>query len=150
MKTRIFVVVLVFAVTGMAQTPAQTKSGSVEQELIKLESDWNEAMVKRDVAFLDRILADNWMSGQSDGTYMTKAQFIANVKSGDVLVSSAVFDDFKVRVYGDAAVFFCHYIEKSKTKGIDSGSHSQWTDTWVKIAGRWQCVAGNGSKIEQK
>ena len=150
MKKLILVVVLVFAVTSMAQTLTQIKGGSVEQELIKLENDWNDAMVKRDVAFLDRILADDFMSGQSDGTYLTKAQFIANVKSGDLLVSTAVFDDFKIRVFGDTAVFYCHYIEKSTTKGKDSSIYSQWTDTWVKIAGRWQCVAGNGSKIEQK
>ena len=44
------VVVLVLAVAVQAQTPAQTKSGGVEQELIKLENEWANAWAKADVA----------------------------------------------------------------------------------------------------
>ena len=46
------VVVLVLAVVVRAQTPAQTKSGGVEQELINMENEWADAWVKSDVAFL--------------------------------------------------------------------------------------------------
>ena len=53
------VAVLVFAVAVQAQTLAQIKSGGVEQELIKLEKEWSDALIKRDVAFLDRIFADD-------------------------------------------------------------------------------------------
>jgi ketosteroid isomerase-like protein len=144
------VVVLVFAVTAWAQTPAKPKSLSAEQEIIKLENGWDDAEVKRDVAFLDRILADDYMSGHSDGTVTTKAQAIAEMKSGDYLVTSEVLNDYKVHVYGDTAVFLGHYTEKSTTKGKDTSGKSQSTDTWLKIAGRWQCVASNGSKVEQK
>jgi hypothetical protein len=38
--------VLAFAVATQAQTPAQTETGSVEQELIKLENEWADAWVK--------------------------------------------------------------------------------------------------------
>jgi hypothetical protein len=144
------VVVLVFAVTSIAQTPAQPKSMSVEQQLMKLENGWNDAMVKRDVAFLDRILADDWMDGESDGTVTTKAQFLANIKSEDTLITSEVLNDYKVHVYGDAAVVLCHYTEVSTNKGKDTTGKYQDTDTWVKIAGNWRCVASNGSKVEKK
>jgi hypothetical protein len=144
------VVVLVLTVAAWAQTTAQPKGGSAEQELVKLENGWNDAMVKLELAFLDQILADDWMTGQSDGTVTTKAQLLANIKSGDYLATSVVLNGYKVHVYGDAAVFLCHYTEMSKTKGKDTSGKYQSTDTWVKIAGRWQCVASNGSKVEQK
>jgi hypothetical protein len=55
------VVVLVLAVAAWAQTPAQPKSESVQQELINLENQWVDAVVKLDFAFLDRVLADDFM-----------------------------------------------------------------------------------------
>ena len=143
-------VVLVFTVAIIAQTQGQPKSGSAEQELIRLENGWNDAMVKRDVAFLDRILADDWMFGESDGTVTTKSMFLANIKSGDTLITSEMLNDYKVHVYGDTAVVLCHYTEVSTNKGKNTSGKYQGTDTWVKIAGNWRCVATNGSKVEQK
>jgi ketosteroid isomerase-like protein len=144
------VVVLVFAVASIAQTPAQPTSGSVEQELIKLEQDWAIAGVKSDVAFLDRILAEDWVFTDPEGVVWTKTQSQAALKSGEDIITSAVNDDMKVRVYGDTAVVTGRWTGKETLKGKDIGGQSRWTDTWIKKAGRWQCVATHASKIAQK
>ncbi len=144
------VVVLVLAVAVIAQTPSQPTSGSVEQELIKFEQDWAKALVKSDLAFLDRILADDYISTDSEGTVGTKTQEIATMKSGDYVLISTVLDNFKVHVYGDAAVYFGRSTDKAQFKGKDISGQYQWTDTWVKRDGRWQCVASHGSRIAQK
>jgi ketosteroid isomerase-like protein len=144
------VVVLVFAVASIAQTPAKPKSASVEQELIKLENSWNDAMVKHDWAFLEQILAADYTGTSSDGIVSTKAQEIATLKSGDSVVKYAVGDDFKVRIYGDVAVVTFLYTSKGESKGKDTSGQFRITDTWVKHAGRWQCVADHASKIAQK
>ena len=144
------VVVLVFAVAIWAQKPAQTKSGSVEQELIKLENGWNDALVKHDWAFIDGILADDYITTDSDGVVATKAQEMANLKSGESVVTSAAADDIKVRVYGDTAVVTFRNTDKSQSKGKDTSGQYRITDTWAKHGGRWQCVAEHISKITQK
>jgi ketosteroid isomerase-like protein len=142
--------VLVMAVVVWAQKTDQPKSGNAEQELIKLEKDWSEATVKGDLAFLDKILAAELTDTDSEGTVWTKAQDLANLKSGDMKVTSAVADDIKVRVYGNVAVTTGRNINKISFKGKDQSGQYRWTDTWVKRAGRWQCVASHGSKILQK
>jgi len=142
--------VLVLAVALVAQTPGQPKSGSVEQELIKLENGWNDALVKHDWAFLDQILADDFLHTSSDGVVSTKAQEMAYFKSGEILVTSAVADDFKVRVYGDAAVVTFRDTDKSQSKGKDTSGQYRITDTWVRLAGRWRCEAEHESRIAQK
>src|SRR5512136_1691848 len=96
------VAVFLFVLGVSAQTPAQPMS--VEQELIKLENGWNDALIKQDWAFLDKLLADDYISTDSDGVVQTKAQSMAKLKSGEEVFISAVNDDFRVRVYGDAAV----------------------------------------------
>jgi ketosteroid isomerase-like protein len=144
------VAVLVFAVGAQSQTPAQTKTGTAEQDLLKLVQDWSNAEAKADVAFLDRILADDWEFTEADGVVTSKAQFLAALKSGDVVGISSVLDNIKVRVYGDAAVVTGRETFKAKVRGKDISSIGQWTDTWIKKAGRWQCVATHESLITQK
>jgi ketosteroid isomerase-like protein len=144
------VVVLAFAVAIIAQTPGQPKSGSAEQELLKLEQDWTNANVKADVAFLDLILAEDWVFTDPEGVVWTKAQSLAALKSGEDKIVSMVPDDMKARVYGDAAVVTGRNTTKETLKGKDISGLYRWTDTWIKKAGRWQCVATHASMIVQK
>jgi ketosteroid isomerase-like protein len=144
------VVLLVFAVAIIAQTPAKPKSGSVEQELIKLENEWGDAVLKKDIAFLERIYAEGFIFTDEDGVVWTGAQDIANLKSGDYVYTSFVSDNMKVHVYGDTAIVFGRNTIKGQYKGKDISGQSQWTDTWIKRSGRWQCVATHSSRIAQK
>jgi len=154
MKGVLATIVLVLAVScqvfAQAKPAAPAKSASVEQELIKLENDWNNALVKRDVAALGRIKADDWTDIDPDGTIVTKAQSLASLKSGEDAFTSAVADEMKVRVYGDAAVALGRGTVKEQYKGKDISGQYRYTDTWIKMAGRWQCVASAGTKITKK
>jgi ketosteroid isomerase-like protein len=119
----------------------------VEQQLKKLEMQWADAEVRKDVAVLDRLLADDFTNTVPEGKVFTKAQFMADFKSGEDVSTSQVLSDMKVRVYGDTAVVT--YVEQAKEtyKGRDISGTSRWTDTWVKRGGSWQCVASHGSKV---
>jgi len=144
------VVVLVLAVAVIAQTPAQLTSGSVEQELIRLENEWNDAWVNRNITIFDRVEADEYFMTSDEGNIITKAQDIADVKSGEDVATSVVSDEFKVRVYGDAAVVTYRMAVKGQYKGKDNSYQFRWTDTWIKKDGRWQVVAAHQSRIAQK
>jgi ketosteroid isomerase-like protein len=140
------VVVLGFGVAILAQT----KAGSAEQELLKLEQEWANALVKSDMAFLDRIRAEDYTWTDTQGVVWTKAQGDASLTSGEDVISSCVTDDMKVRVYGDAAVVTGLQTMKETLKGKDISGQMRFTDTWIKRDGRWQCVASHGSKIAQE
>ena len=143
----ISVVGLVFGVAILAQTQTE----SVEQELKKLEKEIGQAWAKRDVASYDRILADDYTWTDFDGIVWTKAQDLETLKSGEVVNTSYVVDDWKVRVYGDAAVVTGRTTTVNEEyKGKDVSGQYRYTDTWIKRAGRWQLVASHTSKIAQK
>jgi len=152
------VVVLVLTVAVSAQPNQEVekqyafkKRMSPDQELIKLENEWRDALVKHDWAFLDQILADDCIWTDPDGNVWTKAQFLASLKSGEDVLTAAVADEIRVRVYGDAAVVTGRTTVKEQYKGKDISGQYQWTDMWVKdYAGRWQCVASHSSRIAQK
>lgn len=124
---------------------------SPDQELIRLENEWADALVKHDWAFLDQILADDCIWTDPDGNVWTKAQFLASLKSGEAVLTAAEADKIRVRVYGDAAVVTGRTTVKEQYKGKDISGQYQWTDMWVKdYAGRWRCVADHSSRIVQK
>jgi ketosteroid isomerase-like protein len=123
---------------------------SAEQELIKLENEWADAWVKSDVAFNDRIMADDFTWTSPWGMVFTKADDLALVRSGEDVITSWALADMNVRVYGDAAVVTGRDTIKETYKGKDVSSQYRWTHTWVKRDGRWQCVAGHSSEIAQK
>ena len=154
MKGILAAVVLVLAVScqAFAQTRPATPApnASVEKELIKLENDWNNAIVKVDMAALNRVMADDWTIIDPDGIIETKAEYLASIKSGETVLTSAVGDQWNVRVYGDAAVVLDRWTTKGQYKGKDVSGQYRYTDTWVKKAGRWQCVATAGTKITEK
>jgi len=143
-------VVFLFAVGAQAQTPAQTETGKVEQELIKLENQWVDALLKRDVAFLDRTLADDYLGTGINGRVETKAESLASMKSSEDVITALVIDDVKVRVYGDAAVVTGRSTAKETYKGKDVSGQTRWTDMLIKRDGRWVCVASHSSRIAQK
>ena len=148
MKRIVFAVGLVVLLFGVAIL-AETQSGSVEQELIKLENEWNDAWVKRDVEAYARLLADDYISTNSYGDMMTKAQSIARLKSHENTIS-LIPHDFRVRVYGDAAVINFRLTYKNQVQGKESTGQDQLTDVWIKRSGRWLCVAAHSSEIAQK
>jgi hypothetical protein len=116
--------------------PAQLKSGSVEQELIKLEKGWNDALARHDWAFIDQILANDYITTDSDGVVADKAQEMVILKSGEEAVASAVSDDFKVRIYGDTAVVTYRWTYKGQFKGKESTGQERYPPPFPGDRGR--------------
>jgi ketosteroid isomerase-like protein len=136
--------------TKVKAAPVAGANTQVEQELIGIEKAWNEASLKGDTAFPERILAEDFTDTDPEGAVTTKTEDIANLKSGNIKFSSVATEDMKARVYGDAAVVTgCNTI-KGQFKGKDISGQYRWTDTWVRRDGRWQCVASHVSKIVDK
>lgn len=144
------VCVIVLAVASAAQMPAQPINESVKQELVKLENAWANAELKTDLAFFEGIFAEDFIMLDSDGVVLTKGQYIANLKSGESVFTSIASDNIKVHIYGDTAVVFGRETLKGHSKGVDISGQYLWTDTWVKIAGHWRCVADFSSKRLKK
>ena len=120
---------------------------SVEQTLKQLEHDWSQASLKRDLATLDKIMADDWVSIDFQGRTVTKSETIANLKSGLPATQAAGIGEMKVRVFGDSAIVTGSDTEKSSVKGKDVIDKYLWTDVFVKRDGRWQAVASQSTKV---
>jgi len=50
-------------------------------------------------------------------------------------------------VNGDTAMAIGIESDKGTDNGKDASGRFRWTDTWVTINRKWQCVASHASKI---
>jgi ketosteroid isomerase-like protein len=131
-------------------TSAPTDTAAVEKKLIQLEDGWAAALLKADVAYIGGILADNYTDTDDMGAVSTKAQDLADLKSGDIKFTALVTENYQVHVYGDTAIVTGRNTQKAQFKGKDISGSFQFTDTWLKRDGHWLCVATHYSKVPQK
>jgi ketosteroid isomerase-like protein len=124
-------------------------STALAQEVEKLNRQWMEAYVQRDVAFLERHLADDYVSTFPDGTVLDKKGEIAALKSGDVALTEMTPREMNVRTYGDAAVITGQSTIKARVKGQEVSGEYRFTDVWARLGNRWQAVASQVTRIAQ-
>jgi ketosteroid isomerase-like protein len=122
---------------------------AVEQQLLQMEREWSDAMVKRDASVIDRIEADDFVFTFPGGDLGNKKADLHDAKNATWIVGSVELSDMKVQVYGDAAVVIGKAtLRNAKWKGKDVSGDYRFTDTFVKKAGHWQAVASHTNKVE--
>jgi ketosteroid isomerase-like protein len=146
MKQRPWLVgVLVVALSGLAR--AQSAGGEnadverIRQEVLKVEREQDEAVARSDTKTLDRIWVDGLVYTTPTGELVTKAQHLADFRSGIRKFDSMKHDNFKVRVYGDTAVLTARSTSVLHYKGQVSTGPRVFTNVYVKMDGRWQLVS---------
>ena len=128
---------------------AQQKSGGGDEAALKaIEEKWDAANMKGDTATLATIFADTFITTNAEGKTRTKAEALAQVKSGDIKYETSKVDDMKVYVYGEAAVVNGRWKAKFVEKGKPVDTSERFTDTYIRQNGQWKCVASQGSTIK--
>ena len=85
--------------------PVLLMAAGPEEGVKAAEKQWAEAVVKKDYAVLNRVLADDLTYTHSDGRLDSKANFIDALKSGKQTYSAAEHESIDVRPLGqDAAI----------------------------------------------
>ena len=140
-------VIVMTVLAGAVSATAQGSDRKNAQSLIQLERSWNEAFYRKDLKFIESILADEFMSTYEDGSRADKKKELALTEAFDQAVQSAVQDDFRIRVFGETAVvwFTLHLV------GLKQGKPSEltlsYTDVWVLRDGNWRCVSAHSTRV---
>ncbi len=113
-----------------------------------LDQRWAEAAMHADLAALDRILSDDLTYTHSSGETQSKAEFVADVRSGRLRYHSIEFENAKARLYGNTVVITSHVRIKVTAAGHDLNVHAAFLHVWVKKNGQWQLVAHQATKLD--
>ena len=141
-------VIALFA--GLSVTRAQS-GADVVTAISNLENDAVKADLAGTPAFYQKVLAEDWTRGDSDGTYYTKAQLLKLMAdSNNIKTNSEKISELQVRVYGNTAVATYKDTYDILIKGEHRAHTIIATDTFVKVDGEWKQVASHGSEASKE
>ena len=126
------------------------KTGKAEEELLKLEEAFAEAIVKNDLEGIGRLVADDWIIIDPNGEIVDRTRFFEVIKSGALTHDTMESEDFRIRVYGDCAVVTGITRTKGRFMGQEFSTQERATDVFVKRDRRWQCVLTHLTRFPEK
>jgi ketosteroid isomerase-like protein len=136
MKSLLTIIVIAMLVPFVGQN----RSSEMQEEIMKLEDEFGQAMIKNDADAIGRFLADDWIIIDPDGGTIDRSHFLDVIKSGALSHETMNSEDARVRIYGDTAMVTALTTTKGKYMGQEFTTQERATDVFVKQNGRWQCV----------
>ena len=139
------VLAVAWAVTASGSQARPVRSD--QEILIELEQGWNAAFYRKDVRFIEDILAEEFIATYDDGSRGDKTKELTLAAEFNQQIDSSTLDDFTVKIYGDTAVvwFSLHLVGPSQGRRLEMSY--RYVDVFVLRAGRWQCVATQSTKV---
>ena len=122
----------------------------MQEELLKLENEFAQAVTNNDADAVDGFLADDWIIVDPDGGIIDKARFLGVIKSGALSHEMMESANLRVRLYGNTAVVTGLTTTKGKFMEEDFTSCERATDIFVKQNDRWQCVFTQLTRFTKK
>ncbi len=112
-----------------------------EEQLRRIDREWNEAYPKCDTETLGRIIADDWVCIDGAGLLITKRQLLDRVASNPYPFDTHEFDEFSLRIFGDAAVVTGRLSASGHEPEGPFHLQQRFTRVYVRRENSWQAVA---------
>jgi len=130
----------------MTITPITGASPADDEKVVAaLDTEYQAAVKKNDVATMDRILADDFVIVTGLGKTYTKTDLLEEARSKRMAYEHQEDSAQKVRVWGDTAVVTALLW----AKGIEDGKpfdYKLWfSDTYVRTSAGWRYVFAQSS-----
>ena len=122
----------------------------MEEELLKIEKEFAQAIVRNDLEAVGRLVAEDWIIIDPNGGIVDRMRFFEVIKSGALTHDMMESEDLRVRIYGDSAVVTAVTRTKGIFMGQDFSTQERATDVFVKRDGRWQCVLTHLTRLPEK
>jgi ketosteroid isomerase-like protein len=150
---RIAVIAAFLAMPMLAhgQAPA-AKNDKAAQEVIAFRNRYIEAEENRDMAFLDKILADDFFALNPQGKLLNKTQQLENLKRPERTLKVLNPRETHVQFYGngDVAILTEHVTVDGHDSGKPFGGEYRFLRVFAKQNGNWKVVLAQGSPMPEQ
>jgi ketosteroid isomerase-like protein len=142
---------MMLALALSSLTLGQARSNAMqEDEVLKLEKEFSQAIVNNDAEAVGRLLADDWIIIDPDGGIIDRATFLGVMKSGALTHEMMESGDTRVRIYGNTAIVTALTTTKGKFSGQAFTTQERATDVFVQQNGRWECALSHLTRFTKK
>jgi len=139
---------LVAPLIAHAQMPTAKKDKAV-QEVVDFRNKYIEAEENRDIAYLDKILADDFFAMNPQGKLLDKTGQLENLKRPDRTLKVLNPRETHVQFYANGAVAILteHVTVDGTDKGRAFGGEYRFLRVFAKQNGNWRVVLAQGSPM---
>jgi ketosteroid isomerase-like protein len=142
---------LVLALLLALHTPAASGAdrSKVEQEIRQLDDQRIAAILKKDTAALDRLMADDFTYTHQGGVTEGKAAFLAEMTSGAGAFTSLQMSEVKLRVTSDAAILTGRCDLTAVRQGRNLVIPMHFTEVYIRLGGRWRWLLWQSTRLPE-
>ena len=114
---------------------------------MQLERDWDAALRRNDVQFIDGILAEEFIVTYDDGTRGDRTTELAFAATFNPKGESSRLDDFIVKEFGNTAIvwFTLHLTGPSNGQMVEIAL--RFADVYVLRGAKWLCVSSQSTRV---
>ena len=114
-----------------------------EAEVRETIRQYDAALRRADAAAVERYWADEYIFINPRGDRLTKADRLANVRTGQTALDSLAHapQEEKIQVYGDVAVYTTLLTIRGRYSGQGQQGAYRGLVVWIRRDGRWQQIA---------
>ena len=123
------------------------QQSKAEREIRTLDDRRVAAILKRDTAMLDRLMADDFTYTHQGGVTEGKADFLKEMKAGRGTFKALQLSDVKVRIFGNAAVLTGRCDITAAREGREFAIPMHFTEVYTRTGGHWQWLLWQSTRI---
>ena len=152
MKSLLLAILITCIVTGSALGQSAKRSDALEKTIRKLELAESEAVVRSDVAALERLWAEDFtVNNPNNQISRGRKEVLDRVRSGLLKYSSFVREIESVGVYGDTVIVMGLEVitPVGNAPGAGQTVRRRFTNIWMKRKGNWVLAVRHANVICQ-
>jgi uncharacterized protein (TIGR02246 family) len=152
MQRFLLFLLLAFSMAPLIQAQSESTADTdvKQKEIVKVEQEWNRALLSNDTDALSHIFADDLAFTNANGEVLTKRELLAKYRSGDLKFVSISHSDMNRRIYGATAVVTGTSNSTIESHGRTSHGPRRFTNVYVKQDGVWRVVAHHTSNVAKQ
>jgi ketosteroid isomerase-like protein len=124
-----------------------TKMSGNAEKIIELDRQRMAAMAAKDVAKLDRIIADDLIYTHSSARVDTKKSLIGAMESGTTVYTAVEPSDVVAQDLGDAVVLTGIAAISVNSGGAPNSFRVRFVDVYANRGGQWQMVTWQSTRL---
>ena len=139
---------VVIAVVVFSQVIALAAQDSkIVQAIRTLDEQRIVALTQPDFSTLERMMSDDFTYTHSTGQVQTKAELLADFKSGKRVFKSLKQEDVQVRIYGNVAIVTGRCTLLGVNAGKDFELPMRFIEVYSNSNGSWQWVTWQSTRL---
>ncbi len=138
-----FSLALMLSLVLTAGANSGTPQAEDASKIIAMENLWNQMQLNHDAAAMEKMIDDDFVLTDYDGTLLDKKQFLDSIKDMSIKLTQEMSEGMKLHPHGNTVVITGATREKGTQNGKPFAHNGRFTDTWIKKNGTWLCVASH-------